>query len=322
MPRTSTILLAILATATAEWTQPPRGMTPFDHETKIVGGDEATPFEHSFVVNVAYGDGEDAYGQATCGGSLIGDGSVVLTAAHCVEKENGKPIKPNKLTIVIHRHNLSADSDEHECSALIDPVKIVIHPTWSDNGIDAALIFLEEAAPCVADGTDRTKTVRLADADDGDFAGDRAMVMGWGATDRDGYDYPEKMREVEVGVIENAVCDDLYGGTGYGGIRDYEVCARDQGKDSCFGDSGGPLVVGDTLIGIVSWGGTRCATFDEPGVYARVSEIRDWIDSEIDGNDNEEDNECDEPDDKDLEKCEKWLEKGRKKCACTFQSCF
>jgi len=316
MTRTS-ILLALLATAAAEWTHPPKGLKPFDHNLKIVGGDEATPFEHSFVVVVAYGDGEDAWSQQTCGGSLIGDGSIVVTAAHCVETAQGKPVKPHKLTMAIHRHNLSADSQEHECSALIDPEKVVLHP----DGLDAALIFLEEPAPCVADGSGRTKTVRLADADDGSFAGDRAMTMGWGATDPDGYDYPEKMREVELDVIENAVCEDLYDG---GLIGESDVCARDQGKDSCFGDSGGPLVVGDTLIGIVSWGGQRCATFDEPGVYTRVSEIRDWIDATIDDpdGDGDDDAQCDKPDDKPTSKCEKWLEKGRKKCACTFQSCF
>jgi len=192
--------------------------------------------------------------------------------------------------------------------------------------VDAALIFLEEAAPCVADGSGRTKTARLADADDGDFAGDRAMTMGWGATDPDGFEYPDKMREVEVGVIENALCEDLYEDVYYEDvIFETDVCAREQGKDSCYGDSGGPLVVGDTQIGIVSWGGERCATFDEPGIYARVSEIRDWIDAEIDNfgaGDEDGDAQCDEPDDKSASKCEKWLEKGRKKCACTFQSCF
>ena len=48
------------------------------------------------------------------------------------------------------------------------------------------------------------------------------------------------------------------------------------------GDSGGPLVHLFGLnrmeqVGIVSWG-IGCGKEDFPGVYTRVTEIRDWID--------------------------------------------
>ncbi|RXN21075.1 chymotrypsin B-like protein [Labeo rohita] len=47
------------------------------------------------------------------------------------------------------------------------------------------------------------------------------------------------------------------------------------------GDSGGPLVCQKadvwTLVGIVSWGSSRCDT-SIPGVYARVTELRAWVD--------------------------------------------
>lgn len=47
------------------------------------------------------------------------------------------------------------------------------------------------------------------------------------------------------------------------------------------GDSGGPLVCQKNgvwnLVGIVSWGSSRCAT-NMPGVYARVSLLRAWAD--------------------------------------------
>merc|ERR1712232_1363556 len=60
------------------------------------------------------------------------------------------------------------------------------------------------------------------------------------------------------------------------------MCADShQGKDACKGDSGGPLIklgnsaVDDIVLGVVSWG-VGCGI--NPGVYARISAQREWID--------------------------------------------
>lgn len=59
------------------------------------------------------------------------------------------------------------------------------------------------------------------------------------------------------------------------------LCAGKQGKDSCSGDSGGPMQIGTgnqwTQIGIVSWG-IGCGKSFYPGVYTRVTEVKEWID--------------------------------------------
>lgn len=50
------------------------------------------------------------------------------------------------------------------------------------------------------------------------------------------------------------------------------------------GDSGGPMVIQEenswVLAGVISWG-IGCAEANQPGVYTRISEFREWIDKII-----------------------------------------
>ena len=50
------------------------------------------------------------------------------------------------------------------------------------------------------------------------------------------------------------------------------------------GDSGGPMVIHEenswVLAGVISWG-IGCAEPNQPGVYTRISEFREWIDKII-----------------------------------------
>ena len=78
----------------------------------------------------------------------------------------------------------------------------------------------------------------------------------------------------DVPVVSDADCKADYS------IYDAKsmVCAgyAQGGVDACQGDSGGPLVVGDTLIGLVSFG-DGCGRPGKPGVYTRVSSYADQI---------------------------------------------
>jgi len=244
----------------------------------IVGGEESKPYSRTHVVSLI-----DKFDDHNCGGSLLDGGQVVLTAAHCFFSREGN-LLPNVARVYsagVHLHDYT--KLDHVCSKIIEVEKVLIHPdydTWTSEN-DVALMFLSEPAPCAADG--RTKTVTLDRSDSFDpYVGEKLMVAGWGATNKQGSKYPNKLHEVALDFIDTDACASKWG-PGYIS-PDVMLCAWDPNKekDSCFADSGGPLFVdtadgGVTEIGIVSFGPLTCAA-SKPGVYARVSHFADWID--------------------------------------------
>ena len=244
----------------------------------IVGGEESKPYSRTHVVSLI-----DKFDDHNCGGSLLDGGQVVLTAAHCFYSPGGN-LLPNVARLYsagVHLHDYT--KLDHVCSKIIEVEKVLIHPDYDARNTenDVALMFLSEPAPCAADG--RTKTVTLDRSDSFDpYVGEKLMVAGWGATNKQGSKYPNRLHEVALDFIDNDACASKWG-PGYI-YPDVMLCAWDpnEEKGSCFADSGGPLFVdtadgGVTEIGIVSFGPSTCAA-SKPGVYARVSHFADWID--------------------------------------------
>ena len=110
--------------------------------------------------------------------------------------------------------------------------------------------------------------------------GELATVAGWGTTSSGGLGSGIAL-QVQVPIVSNVTCAANYPTET---ITAGMICAgfAEGGRDSCQGDSGGPLFgapVGETkpiLLGVVSWG-YGCAVAGYPGVYARVSHYRAWI---------------------------------------------
>lgn len=86
------------------------------------------------------------------------------------------------------------------------------------------------------------------------------------------------LRAVNLPIVNQDYCNSQYGGR----ITPQMICAgfQEGGKDTCFGDSGGPLTCQQNgekqLVGIVSFG-RGCARPNYPGVYVRLTAVRDWI---------------------------------------------
>ena len=81
-------------------------------------------------------------------------------------------------------------------------------------------------------------------------------------------------------MINRDDCNDKYTGGSCEAITSASVCAASPGTDSCQGDSGGPLILGNSQVGVVSWG-YGCADPSYPGVYAEVANYKDWISSVV-----------------------------------------
>ncbi|KAI3376736.1 hypothetical protein L3Q82_000008 [Scortum barcoo] len=101
------------------------------------------------------------------------------------------------------------------------------------------------------------------------------VTSGWGLTRYNAPGTPNKLQQAALPLLSNQQCKTHWGSN----ISDVMICAGGAGATSCMGDSGGPLVCQKdnawTLVGIVSWGSSRCST-STPAVYARVTELRGW----------------------------------------------
>jgi trypsin len=233
--------------------------------TRIIGGYEATPNEHSYAVSLQDGNGH------FCGGSLITK-NVVLTAAHC---------KGGPYNVVLGRHDLDTNQGQ-----IIGMKKEIPHNQYDDwtTDNDFMLVVLKSNARLNSD----VSLVALNDDSSLPSVGDEMTVMGWGDTHiSDGItNMADRLMKVEVDVISKNECQNSSDG------RDsYEdqitrnmLCARAHRQDSCQGDSGGPLVDTsgnvDKQVGVVSWG-IGCASDSFPGVYARVSRAYNWIEGHV-----------------------------------------
>jgi len=225
----------------------------------IVGG---TPVESAtdYPFMAAYVDG----GFQFCGASLISE-DFALTAAHCVASR----FPANEyITVGSLRH----DGAGNPAATQYYVEETFIHPLFNRGTLafDAALLKL--ASPVEFSPT--TRPVKLAPATSEDFSSWESICTGWGTTTQGGR--PSLvLREVDLPIIANAFCSTMYDG-----IVPSMLCAYMPGKDSCQGDSGGPLFVEEdntiVQVGIVSWG-IGCAGVGAPGVYARVSEVIDWV---------------------------------------------
>uniref|UniRef100_A0A2K6G8M9 Transmembrane serine protease 9 n=1 Tax=Propithecus coquereli TaxID=379532 RepID=A0A2K6G8M9_PROCO len=230
---------------------------------RIVGGMEASPGEFPWQVSLR--ENKEHF----CGATII-SARWLVSAAHCFNEFQD----PTEWVAYVGTTYLSGS----EASAVRARVaRIVKHPLYNPDTADFDVAVLELSDP-LPFGRD-IQPVCLPAATHIFPPGKKCLISGWGYLKEDFLVKPEVLQKATVELLDQALCAGLYGPS----LTDRMVCAGylDGKVDSCQGDSGGPLVCKEPsgrffLAGIVSWG-IGCAEARRPGVYARVTRLRDWI---------------------------------------------
>jgi len=252
--------------------------------TRIAGGSETEVNEYPWIA-AFYSNGD-----FKCAATLVANNWAV-TASHCFYRNGVLAVTKDTMSLVLGVHDRTGNTDTNRKVLRIE--EIVFHPSyfpdypcWSNQSFDIALLKISESVDLDAWSPACLPTPGA------DFTGQNGWLYGWGITSEDDENLAEKLLEVEVPIVSDAVCASAMSGINPNcpsllqKFTSDMLCAGGENEGSCVGDSGGPLTVANptsgahTLVGAVSWG-AKCATEGQYGVLADVPFFRTWIDETI-----------------------------------------
>lgn len=247
----------------------------------IFNGVRAETDEFPYLGALAFWVGGNEYSYR-CGANLISD-QYMLTAAHCVTKE-----KPAFVRLGVVDITLKSSTDPQTDIGIVETI---IHPSYKPRPLsnDIALLRLNRTVTeehlkriCLyTNSSDPTPDVNLT-------------IAGWGSTESNDFDMSPILMKASITTYERDECnrilmEDKTPRRKLFQLADDQLCALGRNEtgqntgDTCVGDSGGPLelTVGRRrwLVGLTSTG-KICGT-DYPGIYTRVSQFIDWIESVV-----------------------------------------
>ncbi|KAJ2944807.1 hypothetical protein O0L34_g1698 [Tuta absoluta] len=232
----------------------------FPGDLKIVGGDDIDISQAPYQVSIV------KYGRHACGGTLVSS-DLIVTAAHCITDT-----EPSRYQIRVGSSSSSGGGKLYAVGEVIPNNDF----NFSDMDFDIGILWLSRPVEFNENAT----AIELFDEQEEVPDGEDTIVTGWGHT-QEGSNFPSTLQMVKVPKVSYDSCKKSYSVLQYD-ITENMLCAGapEGGKDACQGDSGGPLVYNGKLAGVVSWG-LGCARPQYPGVYAKISAFRPWLDEKI-----------------------------------------
>ncbi|KAM9852302.1 suppressor of tumorigenicity 14 protein homolog isoform 2-T2 [Aulostomus maculatus] len=236
---------------------------------RIVGGQNAELGEWPWQVSLHF----MTHGHV-CGASIISK-KWLLSAAHCFVTTKQENHMPSNWQTYSGMQDQYSHGDVQR-----RPVKrIISHPDYNPMTFDYDIALLELSKPLELSNT--IQPICLPAPSHVFPAGMACWVTGWGAL-REGGQKSQLLQKASVKIINDTVCDSVT----LGQVTSRMMCSGflAGGVDACQGDSGGPLVCFEESgkwfqAGIVSWG-EGCARRGKPGIYSRVTKLREWIKKE------------------------------------------
>lgn len=220
---------------------------------KIFNGQLADVRDYPYLVNLRRG------GNFKCGGALITP-RCVLTAAHCLQ---GRPNQVWDLSVHAQQQCLR---DEIPPEHVRQAQRAWVSPGYRNKRLDFDIGLIRLSEPFTIGGNISTLPVDYNDLP----AGANLTIVGWGATQSQGFDWNQCLQAANVSLVSNCECNELL--HQFQPITQNMFCALGENrKDACPGDSGSPIIYANRAAGVVSWG-IGCGQ-GYPGVYTRHSSL-------------------------------------------------